>query len=534
MTFVSYANPAHEKRIADIAREVIAKAGKEIPVVASHEICFVPNENERLKTLLIQCYIQETARKALLAVEGAAKEEGYKHELMTILGYGAAATIRYPKLVEAIASGPTSGLLGCKFISEFLKRPNMVGWDLGCTTCDIGLIAGGLTQVNKSPEFSGHKVRMPMIAIDSIGAGCSHVVHADPATGRITIGPDSVRAALGTMYMSDQITIGDIDLALGYVNPDYYLGGTIKVNKERATSELTKRVAEPLGQNVYDVSLKILDLLHAKVADHMNGILLSKGLNPAEFTLMVYGAAGPTHLWGLDRAINFAEVIITPWAAVFSAFGAAAAEYFHRYDKAVTFFLTPQMPEQVKLMQGGVLSQAWAELEERGYRELEAEGFGRNEVAFRHGISCRYIGQLSSWEVPVEVGRVNTIQDMDKVIGAFEKAYTKIYPAGARYPEAGYQITEVYVEAVTQRPKPVIEAHPMKGKTPPKDAHKGRRKAFFDGEWITFDLYEQERLEAGNRVDGPAIIEHTQTTLVIPPQNYIELDQYRFMHYRKK
>ncbi len=534
MTIGSYANPAHEKRIADIAREVIAKAGKEIPVVASHEICFVPNENERLKTLLIQCYIQETARKALLAVEGAAKEEGYKHELMTILGYGAAATIRYPKLVEAIASGPTSGLLGCKFISEFLKRPNMVGWDLGCTTCDIGLIAGGLTQVNKSPEFSGHKVRMPMIAIDSIGAGCSHVVHADPATGRITIGPDSVRAALGTMYMSDQITIGDIDLALGYVNPDYYLGGTIKVNKERATSELTKRVAEPLGQNVYDVSLKILDLLHAKVADHMNGILLSKGLNPAEFTLMVYGAAGPTHLWGLDRAINFAEVIITPWAAVFSAFGAAAAEYFHRYDKAVTFFLTPQMPEQVKLMQGGVLSQAWAELEERGYRELEAEGFGRNEVAFRHGISCRYIGQLSSWEVPVEVGRVNTIQDMDKVIGAFEKAYTKIYPAGARYPEAGYQITEVYVEAVTQRPKPVIEAHPMKGKTPPKDAHKGRRKAFFDGEWITFDLYEQERLEAGNRVDGPAIIEHTQTTLVIPPQNYIELDQYRFMHYRKK
>lgn len=534
MTIGSYANPMHEKRIAEITREVIARAGREIPVVASHEICFVPNENERLKTLLIQCYIQETARKALLAVEGAAKEEGYKHELMTVLGYGAAASIRYPKLVEAIVSGPTSGLLGCKFLSDFLKRPNMVGWDLGCTTCDIGLIAGGLTQVNKSPEFSGHKVRMPMIAIDSIGAGCSHVVHVDPASGRITIGPDSVRAALGTMYTSDQITIGDIDLALGYVNPDYYLGGTIKVNKERATAELTKRVAEPLGQNVYDVSLKILDLLHAKVADHMNGILLSKGLNPAEFTLMVYGAAGPTHLWGLDRAINFAEVIITPWAAVFSAFGAASAEYFHRYDKAITFFLTPDMPNEVKLMQGAVLSQAWAELEERGYRELEAEGFSRDTVRFRYGISCRYIGQLSNWEVPVEIGRVNTPQDLDRVIGAFEKAYTKIYPAGARYPEAGYQITEVYVEAVTPRPKPVIEAHPMKGQTPPKDAYKGQRKAFFDGEWITFDLYEQDRLEPGNRVNGPAIIEHTQTTLVIPPQNYIELDQYRFMHYRRK
>lgn len=534
MCIGSFANPAHENRIAEIAREEIAKRGLDTPVITSNEMCAVPNETERLKTLLVQCYIQETARKALLHVEDAAKREGYKRELMTLLGYGAAATVRYPKLAEAVASGPTGGLLGGKFISDFLKRPNMVCWDLGCTTCDIGLIAGGLLPVNKSPEFAGHKVRMPMIAIDCLGAGCSHVVHADPVNGRITIGPESVRADLGTMYSSDLTTIGDIDLMLGYVNPDYYLGGTIEVNKDRAQAELVRQIAEPLGQDVYDVSLKILDLLHAKVADHMNGVLLSKGLNPAEFTLLVYGAAGPLHLWGLDRVIDFEEVIVVPWAAVFSSFGVAAADYFHRYDQAVTCFLTPDMPDEVKLMQGGILSQVWAGLEERGYTELEAEGFARDQVKFRHGISCRYIGQLSNWEVPVEVGRVNTLDDLDKVIGAFEKAYTKIYPSGARFPEAGYQITEIYVEAAVEKPKPVIHSFPLKGKEPPKDAHKGQRDAYFDGEWITFDTYEQDRLEAGNRIDGPAIIEHTQTTLLIPPQNYVELDEYRFMHYRRK
>ena len=534
MCIGSYANPAHENRMKEIALEIIAKNGKDMPVVTSGEMCAVPNETERLKTLLVQCYIQETARKALVHVEDSAKSEGYKHEMMTLLGYGAAATVRYPRLAEAVASGPTGGLLGGKFIAEFLNKPNMVCGDLGCTTCDIGLIAAGLLPVDKSPEFAGHKVRMPMIAIDCLGAGCSHVVHADPVNGRITIGPDSVKADLGTMYASDQVTIGDIDLTLGYVNPDYYLGGTIQVDKERAHAELTNQVAEPLGQDVYDVSLKILELLHAKVADHMNGVLLSKGLNPAEFTLLVYGAAGPLHLWGLDRIIDFAEVIVVPWAAVFSSFGVAAADYFHRYDQAVTFFLTPDMPDEVRLFQGSVLSQVWEQLEERGYEDLEKEGFPRDHVKFRHGISCRYIGQLSNWEVPVEVGRVNSIEDLDKVIGAFESHYTKIYPAGARFPEAGYQITEIYVEAAVEKPKPAIQSSPMQGKEPAKEAHKGKRDAYFDGTWITFDTYEQDKLEAGNRIDGPAIIEHTQTTLLIPPQNYVELDEYKFMHYRRK
>ena len=534
LTLASYANPTHEMRMAEIAREMVQQRGLDVPVVASYEMCSVPNETERLKTLLIQCYIAEVARRKLFFVEEAARKEGYKHELYTLLGYGAAATIRYQKLAEAAISGPVGGLLGGKFIADFLKVPNMVCWDLGCTTCDVGLIAAGLLPVKKEPEFSGHRLRMPMIAIDSIGAGCSHVVHVDPVTKRITIGPESARADLGTMYNSDEITIGDIDLSMRFIDPDYYLGGTIKVNRDRALHELTERVAKPLGQDVYDVSSKILDLLHAKVADHINGVLLSRGLNPAEFTLLVYGAAGPLHLWGLARAIEFGTVVVVPWAAVFSAFGVAAADYFHRYDKAVTFFLTPQMTDDIKLYQGGVLSQAWQELEERGYADLEAEGIPREAVSFRHGFSCRYIGQMSNWEVPVDVARVQSLADMDKVIGAFEKNYTSIYPSGARYPEAGYQITEVYVEAIAKKPKPVIPSYPLQGKEPPKKAYKGQREAYFDGKWTNFELWEQDLLEAGNRVDGPAIIEHTMTTLLIPSQNYIELDEHKFMRYKRK
>ncbi|MDD5093118.1 MAG: hydantoinase/oxoprolinase family protein [Dehalococcoidia bacterium] len=534
LTLASYVNPLHEKRIGEITRQLVKERGVDVPVVVSHEICPLPNENERLKTVLLQCYMAEVARKRLFSLEATAKKAGYKHDLLTLLSYGAVADIRYPKLAEAAISGPVGGMLGGKFIADLLGIPNIVCWDLGCTTCDIGLIAAGQLPIDKQPSFAGHKLRMPMVSIDSIGAGTSHVIHADPETKRITIGPESVRAALGTCWQASEITIGDIDLALLLLNPDYYLGGTVKVSREKALKELEKRVAKPLGQDLYDVSSKILDLLHGKVADHINGVLLSKGLNPGDFTLLVYGAAGPLHLWGLERAIKFDKVLIVPWAAVFSAFGVASADYFHRYDQAVNVFLTPGMPEEFKLAQGKALSQTFQQLEQRGYAELAAENFSRAQVTFRYGMSARYVGQIFSWEVPLESGRVKTLADIQKVIDSFEKTYTAIYPAAARYPEVGYQITEIYVEAIAQKVKPVIPSYPLEGKEPSKRAYKGQREIYMDGGWLKFDLWEMELLNAGNRVDGPAILEHPMTTLIIPPTNYVELDERKFIWYKRK
>jgi len=534
LTLASYANPIHEKRIAEIAQEIVKQRGVSVAVVASHEMCAVPNENERLKTLLLQCYMAEVARGLLFDVEQAAKEEGYRHELLTLLSYGGAASIRYPKLAEAAISGPVGGILGGKFISDFLGLPNMVCWDLGCTTCDVGLIAAGLMPVNKEPAFAGHRLRMPMVSVDSIGAGTSTVIHVDEVTKRITLGPESVRADLGICYRASDITIGDIDLALGFLNPDYYLGGRIKVNKERALEELQRRLARPLGQDVYDISSKVLDLLHSEVCDYISATLLSRGLNSAEFALLAYGGSGPLHVWGVERGLPFSEILIVPWAAVFSAFGVAGADYFHRYDKAVTFFLTPTMTDEIKMYQGMGLSAAWQELEERGCQELEMEGIPREKVHLRYGISARYIGQISTWEAPVKKGRVETLEDLDAVIGSFEKVYTTIYPAAARLPEAGYQITEVYVEAIGEKIKPIIPSYPLQGKQPSNKAYKGKRDAYMDGKWQKFDLWEMDLLEAGNKVDGPAIIEHLMTTLVIPPQNYVEFDKHKFIRYRRK
>ncbi|OGO02332.1 MAG: hypothetical protein A2Y72_06300 [Chloroflexi bacterium RBG_13_53_26] len=534
LTIGSYVNPMHEKRIAEIALEMTKQRGVDIPVVASYELCSVPNENERLKTLLIQCYAAETARRSLLNVEAAAKKDGYEYELLTLLAYGGAATIRYPKLCEAVISGPTGGLLGGKFMADFTGLRNMLCCDLGGTTFDAGLIAAGLIPVNKSPDFAGHRLRLPMVSIDSIGAGTGTVIHVDAVTKRIILGPESAGSAVGTCYTYPDITIGDIDLILGFLNEDYFLGGKVKLNRKKALQMLEERLAKPLGQDIYEVSSKVLELLHAHMCDHLSSMLLSKGLNPAEFTLLVYGGSGPLHLWGLGRGLTVGGIMTVPWAAAFSAFGCAAAEYFHRYDKAVTFFLTPDMEEAIKMYQGMGLSAAWQELEERGYEELEKEGIAREKVHFRYGVSARYIGQMSAWEAPVQKGRVESVEDLNNVVGSFERVYTTIYPAAARFPEAGYQITEVYVEAVAEKIKPMTLKYTLKDKKAPQKASKGQRDAYIDGKWLKFDIWEMDLLEAGNRIDGPAIIEHPMTTLVIPPQNYVDFDEHRFIWYKKK
>lgn len=534
LTLASYANSDHEARIAEIARDIIRQRGLSILVVASHEICPVMNETDRLKTLLLQCYVAEVGRKQLFAVEEAAKRDGYRYELLTLLAYGAAANIRYPKLVEAIVSGPVGGLLGGKVIADLLGEPNMICCDLGGTTFDVGLIVSGLIPVKKQPDFAGHQLRLPMVAIDSIGAGTGTVIHVDEATRRITLGPESAGSAIGTSYIYPEITIGDIDLVLGYLNPDYFLGGKVKLDKRRALEMLQKRLAKPLGQDVYEISSKVLDLLHSQMCDHISAMLLSKGLNPAEFTLNAYGGSGPLHLWGLERGLSLGRVMMVPWAAAFSAFGCAAAEYFHRYEKAVTFFEAPEMEDGARKYMGMVLNEVWQELEERAYQEMEMEGIPREKVRFRHWISARYIGQLTTWEAPVEKGRVENLQDFYKVIESFEKVYTTIYPVAARFPDVGYQITEVSVEAIADKIKPVIPMYPVKDKKPSKIAYKGRREAYMDGRWLPFDLWEMDLLQAGNRIDGPAIIEHSMTTLVIPPENYVEFDEHRFIWYKRK
>jgi len=530
----SHVNPVHELRARQIVENVVRHRNLAVRVVTSAELCPVAMESQRMKSLLLECYCTPGVKKQLTKVEATARGLGFGSELQTLLSYGATANIRHPRLYEAIVSGPTGGLLGCKALfTDLVGEQNVVCTDLGGTSFDVGLIVGGLLPISDEPVFHSHKINLPMLKIDSIGAGTGSVVHVDDKLHRIDLGPESAGSKIGTCYGYPDITIGDIDLVLGYLNPDYFLGGKVRLDKERAVAALTERLATPLGEDLYDISSRTLDLIHTRMCEHIKVMMLSRGLDSRQFALASYGGSGPLHLWGIADKLDFKRMVTCPWAAAFSAFGVAAADYSHRYEASALSLWSPPAPEAAKLGEAQSVNEKWQTLEAKALAELGSEGFARADVSFTYGVRARYIGQWSSWDVPGVRGRIESMRDVEEVIAAFERVYTSSYPSAARFPEAGYAITGVYLIATCAKPKPVVTTYELRAKPPPQSARKGQREVFHGGAWLQFELWEIDRLEPGNRIDGPAILEHPMTTLVVPPDNHIDVDARKLIWYQK-
>jgi acetone carboxylase, beta subunit len=527
----SFVNPAHELRAKEIVGRVVAQRGKDVRVITSHEVAPVMKEHNRAKSLVFQAYAAEKAAAMLREVESVAKSEGYPGRLLTLLSYGGAVDREYPRLYETVISGPIGGLTGAQVLAKALGLDNIVTADLGGTSFDVGVLVDRMIQVRKTADFARHRLATAMVAIDSIGSGAGSVVRVDEY-GRIHLGPESAGQHIGVCYEYPDLTVTDINVALGYVDPDYFLGGKVRLDASRALEALEERVAKPLGLDVYAAGAGVLDVGHTQMRDLLRMMLLSKGYNPAEFTALCYGGAGPVHMHGFTEGIGLARVITVPWAAGFSAYGAGCAEYYHRYEKSHTALLPLDMTDAAKVAAGRGIDAAWRELEKRALAELSSGAADVSDVLFRYGVYARYMGQLESFDTPLEFGRIESAADLDRLVMAFEKVYTEIYPVGARFPEGGYAVTDVYLHAVVPKPMPTLQQHPLEGSEPKDSAYVGTRDVFHGGEWRSFDIWQMEELRPGNVIRGPSIIQDPMTTVVIPPGHEIDFDQWRVMHYR--
>lgn len=527
----SFVDPRHEHQARDIVQSVLKARGRDLPVVCSADVAPVSKENNRLKSLLFQCFAAELVRDSLMAVENEAKGFGFKGRLLTLLSYGGAVNMEYPRLYETMISGPIGGLIGAQFIADKLKLKNVVTADMGGTSFDVGLLVDGHIGITKSADIAGHRLALPMVELDSVGSGAGSVVWVDEYK-RLHVGPDSAGAKVGRCFKFDRLTVTDINVVLGYVDPDYFLGGQVKLDREGAMAALEEAVAKPLGLSVYEAGAGVLDIVNTQMNDLLRTMIAAKGYDTRDFTLLYYGGAGPVHMYGFAEGIEFADVITLPWAAGFSAFGAACAEYMHRYDRGLRVLLPNGMSETEKTTIAKQLRTTWAELEQEARDEMEKEGVDPTRVKFRYGIAARYLGQLESFETSLVDGVMNGPADLQRAIDAFEQMYTKVYPEGARFPDAGYSLTAVHLEAIAPKPQPILSALPLSRREPDDSAYVGSRNVYHGGMWTPFKVYEMAALKAGNVIEGPAIIRDPMTTVVIPPKRTMSFDQYRILHYK--
>jgi acetone carboxylase beta subunit len=526
----SYLNPAHEKRVAEIAKEVMREKGREVPLYLSSELDPIWREGSRLNAMVLQAYGAEPAREHMFQIEKKLQDNGHKYPLQIVLADGSIANIRYPALFKACFSGPVGGLLGGRYLSRAFDMPNLVCSDMGGTSFDVGLIMGGECLMLREVEVGRSILNIPTLAMDSIGAGTGMYVSIDPESKRIDIGPGSAGAEPGPVCydLGNQTpTVMDCCLILGILNPDYYLGGKLKLRRDLAYQAIKERLADPLGVDPYRLSGGVMDLINIRMREHISTVLAVRGYSTADYYLIGYGGAGPMFLAGYSAGLPFRGIFTVPWAAAFSAFGLTAADYIHRYQKSTTVVIPPGAAEDYKILMGGIVNVGWEELERIAASEMEEEGFKKEDIQFSQVAYVRYMMQLEDLEVMSPVSRVNTAADMDKLIDAFEEKYSNVYAYAARYPEAGYQIMELGLIASVAKPRPVLRKYPLEGKVPPKEALKGQREVYVRGEWKRANLYEMDLLQPGNVVEGLAIIEAPATTMPVPEGKKVMVDEYK-------
>ncbi len=524
----SFANPVHEQMAGKIAKEAMVKAGREVPIYLSHEVAPIIRETSRLNSLVIQAYASEASRKQLIGIEDSLKKEGLKSPLQVVLSYGTTANVRYPRIHEATVSGPIGGITGGAYLGEIIGQENIVCTDMGGTTFEVGVITKGKSKMVREPEFCRMYLNVPMLDCQSIGAGTGTYIRIDPYTNRIMLGPDSAAGSPGPVCYdmgNETPTIGDCDLLLNRINPDYYLGGKLKLNREHAYKNFKEQIADPLGLDVYDAAEGIVKMMDLNMRDHLRSSLL--GYDPKDYVVMGYGGASGLHLVGFAGDSPWKGVCTMPWAAGFSAFGCAAMDYAHRYCKSSQMALGHKASESQKLEIANELNTIWKSFEVGAVKDFKAEGIGSKDIHYSHFVYMQYLGQLDEVEVPVPVYPIKSGADLDRLVAEFERIYGEQFPLVAKSVEAGYRIIEVGVVAKAPTVKPVVPRFELGGKVPPKKAQKGKKDVYFNGKWTETKVFELDEITPGNEVEGPLVLEGPAYTMLVPPERKIRVDEYK-------
>jgi N-methylhydantoinase A len=265
-------------------------------------------------------------------------------------------------------------------------------------------------------------------------------------------------------------------------------------------------------------------------------MLRGRGYSTREYTMLMYGGGGPLGLADVVAGLDFENVITFPFAAVFSAFGVLCAPRRYRYHQSTIAACPPADDAGARGVKGAAveaINAAWAGLEVRARDDFALHGWDFGQAVLSRTAYVRFTNQLSDFEVPWPAERLDSIDDLHDLIRRFEHVYTTIYPAQALYPEAGHMIMELALSADIQTPKPAVPVVEMHGKTPSSTAWKGHRQGFWRGNAVDFRLFEMDEMKAGNVVNGPAVLEHPATTLLIPPGHHVEFDNRRLIHYRR-
>ena len=421
--------------------------------------------------------------------------------------------------VATIHSGPAGGVMGVRFLGELLGYKDIISADVGGTTFDVSIIRDGKVSYSRDPVIEKHHTLYPTVDLTSIGAGGGTIIWANSETRTVHVGPMSAGSDPGPACYGlggEEPTLADASLVLGYLNPDYFFGGAMKLDMGKATKALQK-VATQVDMDIPQVAAGAYDILNARMSDLITGVTVRRGYDIRDFTLFVFGGAGALHAAAIGSETGVKNIVIPVSAATYSALGLATSSLLHSHVK----YSYNKLPMDME-----IFNQHFEELDAAVARDLEHDGVKEEDRIIQYYLDMKYGLQIHVVRVEIEKKSYG-LDEADLIASQFDKAYDDLYGKGAAYSAAGRIITTFIV---TGRAKPLKikrEKHEKVG-TDPRQALKGQREAFsrkYD-KFVIMDIYDYDKLKAGNIIPGPAIIEAQDTTMVILPDQQGYMDEY--------
>ncbi len=537
----SYMNISHEFQVRAIAEKIMKEKGREIPIILSCEHNPVRGETPRLNAIIIEQYAAEPSRKQLISIAETMKKKGVPAPLRILTTYGGTMSPYHKTLIPTMVSGPIGGMIGTRFIAEKYGIKNLVSSDVGGTSFDVGLVMERYVPTKWESSLGRFILNIPMIALDSIGAGTGMYVRYNDVSGRLEFGPESAGYKIGVCNEQsgvETVTMTDCSLILGYLNPEYFLGGKVLLNKDRAFKYIENQIAEPFKADPYVTARGALDLIEINMKNHLNGMIQGLGYRPENYTLISFGGGGPLHVAGYSKGLNFQNIMIPEWAPAFSAFGCTCADHSYRHEKSVDMVIPPD-GSMIGFV-SSILSSTWTELKNNIIKEFEAEGRDPNEMIFKPSLRLQYFGMLDDLEVqsPVEELTINYSSELqrydspelEKITRSYDDLFEQIFKRGTKSPELGYHITKCIGTGIVPVPKPRLPEHKLNIEKPNNTASKGDRDIYWDNKWYKASIWEMGLINSGNKIIGPAVVEAPATTLVVPPGYKVKLDEHRIFH----
>jgi N-methylhydantoinase A len=514
----AFINPIHEQRV----REIVREEGLDVPVTLSSEILPQVREFERLSTTMVNAYARPTVERYLHDLDQSLKNAGFPGELFVMHSNGGMIHVEYAgsHAVELLMSGPAGGVVAGAAVSALSGYRDVITVDMGGTSYDVCLVRDSEPESGTEAWVSRYRVATPMVDIHTIGAGGGSIAWIDHG-GALRVGPQSAGAFPGPVCYGrggTEPTVTDADLVLGYISPEFFLGGRMRLDEEGARQVIEEKIASPLGMDVIGAASGIFRIANNAMSNAVRHVTVSRGRDPRDFAMCVFGGAGPIHAGSQAPDLGIKTILVPKAASVLSALGNQLSNF--KITKVQSFI---RRTDAIELEE---LNAVFAEMFARAEEDLGSQSKVRETVTAR-SVDIRYVGQTHEVTVPIRSRTRRVTQlNLSTALGEFHDRHEQLY--SFKRPDHPSEVLTLRVDLIGMRDVARLRSESFEDEDP-SPALKGHRQVFFqeqDG-FVDTPVYDGSLVRPGQLIAGPAIIEEPDTTIVVGSGQEAMSDHYR-------